>query len=69
MFESLLTADIAQLTTKTVFLLALATAARVGEIHAIDVTRVTFDIGADRRAHLGLLLDFVAKNQLVGQEV
>ncbi len=67
-FEPLASSDIAALTFKTVFLLALATAARVGELHAIDVTRITFDVGADHKVHLGLLLDFVAKNQLVGQE-
>ena len=56
------------LTIKTVFLVGMATAARVSEIHAIDSTRVSFDDGAAGVAHLGLALDFVAKNQGLNEE-
>ena len=49
------------------FLLALATAARVSEIHAIDVTRIRFEDGRRGAALLGLAWDFIAKNQLPGQ--
>ena len=56
------------LTIKTVFLVGMATAARVSEIHAIDSTRVSFDDGATGVAHLGLALDFVAKNQGLNEE-
>ena len=57
-----------KLTIKTVFLVGMATAARVGELHAIDVTRITFDVGRSRVMHLGLALDFVAKNQGLSEE-
>ena len=62
-FEPLAEATLQHLTWKTCFLLAFATAARVSELHAIDVTQVTFDVGDSGAAHLGLMLDFVAKNQ------
>ena len=47
--------------------MALATAARVSEIHALDVTRVQFARGRHGVAHLGLSYDFIAKNQLPDQ--
>ena len=50
-------------TLKTVFLISLASAARVSEVHALDVSQVTFDRTPHGSAHLGLCLDFIAKNQ------
>ena len=35
-------------------------------MHALDITQVTFDRGPKGAAHLGLMWDFVAKNQLPG---
>ena len=67
-FEPLSEVDLLHLTQKTVFLLAMATAARVSELHAIDVTRITFDRGPKGFAHLALLWSFVAKNQSMDQE-
>ena len=66
-YEPLEEASFEDLTRKTVFLLALATAARVSEIHAIDITRVRFEAGRHASVLLGLCWDFVAKNQLPGQ--
>ncbi|XP_071085823.1 uncharacterized protein [Haliotis cracherodii] len=66
-YEPLQQADFVHLTQKTLFLLALATAARISEIHAIDFNRITFDSGNNSSAHLGLRWDFIAKNQLPGQ--
>ena len=67
-FEPVEKIPLDKLTVKTVFLLGLATAARVGEIHAIDVTRVNFDVGPSGVAHLGLALDFIAKNQGLNED-
>ena len=66
-YEPLEKASFEDLTLKTCFLLSLATAARVSEIHALDVTRITFDQRHNGQAHLGLSWDFLAKNQLPGQ--
>ena len=66
-YEPLSDASFELLTKKTVFLLALATAARVSEIHALDVTRIKFENGRHGAVFLGLSWDFVAKNQLPGQ--
>ena len=66
-YEPLDQASFENLTMKTCFLVALATAARVSEIHALDVTRVTFDQRRDGQVHLGLAWDFIAKNQQPGQ--
>ncbi|XP_067685891.1 uncharacterized protein [Haliotis asinina] len=66
-YEPLEDASFELLSRKTVFLLALATAARVSEIHALDVTQVRFEQARHGRVHLGLLWDFIAKNQLPGQ--
>ena len=66
-FEPLNNASFEDLTKKTVFLLALATAARVSEIHAIDVTRIKFEEGRHGAVLLGLSWEFIAKNQLPGQ--
>ena len=67
-FEPIDDIPLEALTIKTVFLLGMATAARVSEIHAIDSTRITFDEGPVGVAHLGLALDFVAKNQGLSEE-
>ncbi|XP_071084229.1 uncharacterized protein [Haliotis cracherodii] len=66
-FEPLNASSFYDLTKKTMFLLALATAARVSELHAIDITRVRFEHGTHGTVHLGLCWDFIAKNQLPGQ--
>ena len=66
-YEPLNSSSVAHLTRKTVFLIALATAARVGEIHAIDVTRIKFQRREHGAVFLGLCWDFIAKNQLPGQ--
>ena len=66
-FEPLASASIENLTRKTLFLVALATAARVSEIHALDVTRIKFETVRNGAVHIGLLWDFIAKNQLPGQ--
>ena len=50
---------------KTLFLIALATAARIGEIHAIDVNRLSFD--KKGTAYLQLHWGFLAKNQNPGE--
>ena len=67
-YEPLDQASLDRLSQKTCFLLALATAARIGEIHALDVTKVAFDVGDRHQLHLGLLMDFVAKNQGLDQD-
>ena len=66
-FEPLENASIQHLTWKTAFLLSFATAARVSELHALDINTVRFDRGDTGAVHLGLLMDFVAKNQKYGQ--
>ncbi|XP_071100530.1 uncharacterized protein [Haliotis cracherodii] len=66
-YEPLQQADFEHLTQKTLFILALATAARMSEIHAINFNRITFDSGNNSSAHLGLRWDVIAKNQLPGQ--
>jgi len=66
-YEPIEEAPIDALTKKTLFLLSFATAARVSEIHALDFTQVQFDRGDTGAVHLGLLMDFVAKNQRPGQ--
>ena len=57
------------LTIKTVFLVGMATAARVSEIHAIDSTHVSFDDGMSGVAHINLALDLVTKNHTILVEV
>lgn len=66
-FEPLSEASFQDLSRKTAFLLSFATAARVSELHALDVTRVRFEQSRKGSVHLGLLWNFVAKNQLPGQ--
>ena len=66
-YEPLEQASFENLTIKACFLVALATAARISEIHALDVTRITFDQHRHGHAHLGLAWDFIAKNQQPGQ--
>ena len=66
-YEPLSQASLEHLTHKTAFLLSLATAARVSELHAIDYTRLKFEQQRDGAALLTLRMDFVAKNQLPGQ--
>ena len=62
-YEPLKDASLVDLTRKTVFLLGFATAAKVSEIHALDVDLVRF-IHHDSAVHLGLMMNFVATNQL-----
>ena len=66
-YEPIEEAPIDALTKKTIFLLSFATAARVSEIHALDFSQVQFDRGDTGAVHLGLLMNFVAKNQRPGQ--
>ena len=66
-FEPLADAAILRLTQKTVFLLSMATAARISEVHALDVTQVTYDRGSHAAVHIGVMWDFIAKNQRPGQ--
>ncbi len=66
-YEPMSQANIDLLTRKTAFLLSFATAARVSELHALDVTQIRFDRGDCGAVHLGLMVDFVAKNQRPGQ--
>lgn len=65
-YEPLKDASLVDLTRKTVFLLGFATAAKVSEIHALDVDLVRF-IHHDSAVHLGLMMNFVATNQLPWQ--
>ena len=60
-FEPLANADLKSLTLKTVFLVALATAQRRSEIHAIAFDRVFFNEGGE--AILGSVPGFMATNQ------
>lgn len=62
-YEPLHSASFRHVTWKTAFLLSFATAARVSEIHALDVAKVRFDRGDEGAVRLGLLMGFVAKNQ------
>lgn len=66
-YEPLEHADFERLTQKTLFLLALARAARMSEIHAIDFSCTRFDSGEHTSAHLGLRWHFIVKNQLPEQ--
>ncbi|XP_067681356.1 uncharacterized protein [Haliotis asinina] len=66
-YEPLCRTSIEMLNQKMLFLLALATAARMSEIHALDFNRTSFDTSHQETAHLGLRWDFIAKNQLPGQ--
>ncbi|XP_067673432.1 uncharacterized protein [Haliotis asinina] len=66
-YELLHDKEFEQITFKTFFLVALATAARISELHALDVNRVQFERIRHGRVFLGLRWDFVAKNQLPGQ--
>ncbi len=66
-YEPLGEASLQHVTWKTVFLLSFATAARVSEVHALDISRIRFDRGDVGAVRLGLLMGFVAKNQKYGQ--
>ena len=61
-FEPMESAGLPHVAWKTAFLLALATAARVSELHAIDVTTISFPT-EPHKAVFKLLPDFMAKNQ------
>ena len=61
-YEPLYQAPYEALTRKTACLLALATAARVSQIHAIDITRIRFEQMRHGAIHLGLCWDFLVKN-------
>ncbi len=65
-YEPLRDAPLHALTRKTAFLLGFATAARMSELHALDVDMVRFQ-RKEEAVHLGLLMNFVAKNQLPHQ--
>ncbi|XP_046581092.1 uncharacterized protein LOC124288585 [Haliotis rubra] len=66
-YEPLAQKDFEKISFKTFFLVALATAARISELHALDVNRVQFERKKHGKVFLGLRWDFVAKNQLPGQ--
>lgn len=57
--------DLEHATLKTAFLLALATAAWVSEIHALDI--FLLEKQNHVTVHLGLRWDFIVKNQIPGQ--
>ena len=57
-FDPLADAAILRLTQKTVFLLSMATAARISEVHALDVTQVPYDRGSLAAVHIGVLWNF-----------
>lgn len=42
--------------------------AHIGEIHALAIMQIQFDRVADAKVHMGLMLDFVAKNQELGED-
>ena len=62
-FEPLKDSSDENLLSKTCFLVAFATAARVGEVHALDVTTVKFKKSYPASATVGVLMNFIAKNQ------
>jgi integrase len=63
-FEPANTCDAAHWSYKTAFLLALATAKRRSELHAVDYTAIRWEKDI---VHLSLLPDFVAKKQRRGE--
>jgi len=63
-FEPANTCDAAHWSYKTAFLLALATAKRRSELHAIDYKAIRWE---KDMVHLSVLPDFVAKNQRPGE--
>jgi len=62
-FEPMAHSDLKHLTLKTVFLLALATASRRSELHALSFKKVVF---REDGVSLGTLPAFLAKNQRLG---
>ena len=62
-YEPLSEATRLSLTVKTLFLTAIASAARVSELHAIEASQVRFETRAGGSVTLGLVPTFVAKNQ------
>ena len=66
-YEPIEKASMEALTRKTVFLLGFATAARVSEIHALDIDLVRFKRD-NSSVNLGLLMSFIAKNQMPNQQ-
>ena len=63
-FEPLEAASLSCLTKKTCFLLALATASRVSEIHALSVDQACLQFRDDGSVSLTTAPGFVAKNRL-----
>lgn len=53
-YEPLEEADFDHLTQETLFLLALATEARMSEVHALDIISTRFDCDKQASANLGL---------------
>ena len=67
-YEPLDHASLKDLSYKTCFLLAFASAARVSELHALDVRSVKHD-RAWSRVMISTLPDFVAKNQAIDNTI
>jgi hypothetical protein len=63
-FEPLLIADMRELTLKTVFLITLATAGRVSEIHALSARSDCLRFDQDGSVCLTTFPGFIAKNKL-----
>ena len=62
-YEPLEDAILLRLTIKTVFLVAMASAARISELHALQADLIRFENTEGGSATLGLAPDFVCKNQ------
>ena len=62
-YEPLEDVTLQRLTVKTVFLVAMASAARISELHALQADLLRFEVRDGGSASLGLAPDFVCKNQ------
>ena len=62
-YEPLTEAPLLPLTIKTIFLVAMASSARISEIHALQADLLRFEVKEGGSALLGLAPEFVCKNQ------
>ncbi|XP_067683784.1 uncharacterized protein [Haliotis asinina] len=62
-YEPLEEAPLLRVTVKTTFLVAMASAARISELHALQADLLRFEATDGGSASLGLAPDFVCKNQ------
>ena len=65
-FEPLISASLPYLTYKTLFLITLATARRVSEVHSLSGLAADVSFLPDGSMQLGFLPEFLAKNQVPG---